>query len=93
MIDPKLTKKRQDAEYVRRYNRLFFFHALSLLPLLVFVTVTFMRSGQLVWMAVYVSGGTYLALLLVLRFLWRREVLTGMREEGAIDSDYQPPVL
>ncbi|WP_439101231.1 hypothetical protein [Congregibacter sp.] len=93
MIDPELSKKRQDAEYVRRYDRLFFFHALSLLPLLVFVAVTFMSSGQLVWMAVYASGVTYLVLLAVLRFLWRREVLKGMREEGAIDSDYKPPVL
>lgn len=93
MINPELSKKRQDAEYSRRYDRLFFFHALSLLPLLVFVTVTFGTSGQLVWTAVYASGATYLALLLLLRFLWRREVLRSMREDGAIDGDYKPPVL
>ncbi|WP_439107496.1 hypothetical protein [Congregibacter sp.] len=88
-----LDKRNHDAEYTRRYNRRFFMHALSLLPLVVFMAVTYFRSGELIWTAVYVSGFVYLAVLLWLRGLWRRDVTAGMRREGMIGTDYRPPLL
>ena len=93
MIHPALTKKYWDIEFARRYNRMFFVHATGLLPLFVFVAVTFSRCQTLVWTAVYASAITYVVTLLALRFLWRREVLASMHSEGVVTSDYRPPAL
>ena len=93
MDHPPLIKKNHDAEYTRRYNRFFLWHALGLLPLLVFVAVTWTETESLVWPAVYLSGGSYLCVLLALRFLWRRDIVATMRREGSIDADYRPPLF
>lgn len=92
MTNPALAKKSQDAEYTRRYNRMFFLHALSLLPFAVFVTVTLMESNTLVWSAAYISGACYIAVLLLLRMLWRREITGALRREGVVDGEYRPPL-
>ncbi|MFT4768335.1 MAG: hypothetical protein ACI8RN_001470 [Glaciecola sp.] len=93
MSPPELIKKANDAEYSRRYNGLFFMHALSLLPLVVFVLVLWMETGHLRGSAAYLSGVSYLITLTCLRALWRRDVLLGMRREGMVDKSYGPPVL
>ncbi|WOJ94465.1 hypothetical protein R0135_04710 [Congregibacter variabilis] len=93
MNHPDWIKKTNDAEYMRRYNRLFFMHALSLLPLFVFVLVLWLEGGDVKPSAVYLSGASYLLGLLLLRGLWRRDVLSGMRREGMIDRGYRPPML
>lgn len=92
MKNDALTKKSQDAEYTRRYNRMFFQHALGLLPFAVFVTVTLMASDTLVWSAAYTSGVCYIAVLLILRVLWRREIVGALRSEGVIGAEYRPPL-
>lgn len=88
---PAVIKKINDAEYTRRYNRLFFMHVLSLLPLLVFAVAIWMKTGGLVWSVAYYAGGSYLLILMCLRVIWRREVLGGMRRENMIDESYRPP--
>lgn len=93
MNHPDLIKKTNNEEYTRRYNRLFFMHALSLLPMLVFVLILWLEGGDVEASAVYLSGASYLLVLMSLRNLWRRDVLSGMRREGMIDVAYRPPVF
>lgn len=93
MNHAQLTKKAHDAEYTRRYNRLFFMHALSLLPLMVFVLVIWVERRDLEASAIYLCGLSYLLVLSGLRVLWRRDVVLGMRREGIIDAAYVPPVF
>jgi len=91
MKNDALAKKTLDAEYTRRYNRMFFNHALGLLPFAVFVAVTLVQSQALVWPAAYLSGVCYIAVLLCLRILWRRDVTAALRRENLADADYRPP--
>ncbi|MFK8042908.1 hypothetical protein [Congregibacter sp.] len=93
MTSAALIKRSLDAEFIRRYNQLFFAHATGLLPLFVFVAVTFLKCQALVWTAAYASGLTYVLTLLGLRFLWRRAILTSMLKEGVLTSDYRPPAF
>lgn len=91
MSSRDLLKKNNDAQYTQRYNRLFYMHAASLLPLVVFLLITWNSTGSFVPSAVYFSGFTYLLVLVCLRVQWRREVLFAMRREGLVDMSYQPP--
>ncbi|WOJ95501.1 hypothetical protein R0137_09555 [Congregibacter brevis] len=93
MTNAALIKKSLDAEFIRRYNQLFFAHATGLLPLFVFVAVTLLKCQALVWTAVYLSGLAYALSLLGLRLLWRRAILISLQKEGVLTSDYRPPAF
>lgn len=93
MNHPDLIRKANNQEYTRRYNRLFFMHALSMLPMLVFVLTVWLESGGVEAPAIYLSGASYLLVLMCLRNLWRRDVLLGMQREGMTDVAYRPPIF
>lgn len=91
MEHPQLSKKFQDDEYSRRYNRFFMLLILQFVPLLVFAAFVWGELGYLPWNAVGFAAMSCAVLCICLDRLVRRDTLAGMRREKLIPSHYTPP--
>jgi hypothetical protein len=93
MQHPQLLRKLNDAEYERRFNRLFLPYLLLLLPPIVLATVTYLQCGVLSLPAVSVAAASYALIIFVSDRHVRAAVLGSMRREGMIDEGYKPPLF
>jgi O-antigen/teichoic acid export membrane protein len=94
MQHPQLTRKLNDWEFERRFNRAFVPLALTqLLPLLAFAGITYLDTGSLSGAAVAVASAAFAVQVSLLSWYSRRNAVHAMRREGLVDEAYRPPAF
>lgn len=91
LTQAKLEKKFRDWEFEKRSHRVWAQHLLMLLPLAVYIGVTYVELRYISITGLGITAGCYGVVSSFLYWLARRSVLREMRREGVVDEKYEPP--